>query len=514
MDTTMPRSTATTNGDQPHRTVLVLVLGTVGTWSTGICPHRTMLVLGLVPWAPWAPSRYLYTSKGSPPFGSFEVRLVYILDLYVPSIHCHDYSPTSPDITNLLHKLFTIVHHCCHAMAPNFQPLPNPGWPESVPWAPRDPGFVQRLQQAFQQDPQGWATYLVQAVDSCATVRGQAQEAREAFAQEEARTQEAHEAFAQEEARKTELARQLETLSQQMEVANLRHQLELARTMRTNDSDQPKATIKIADPDRFDGAKSQLRAFKSAIENKVMGNAHLFPSDKSEIAYIVGLLKGRAQNQVEARRRPDGDLPFHMRHDLFRVLDQAFGDPDEKGTAQRRLMDLRQAHRPFSDFFAEFQRHAPLSRFGDEALKSHLERGLAFELSSQLNTISHETMSLEEFATLCQQVDSRTRRNAATRATPRGYTAAAAAGSTTTVAQSPAPAPAPPGDPMDLSAASTRRGPVTDNERARRRAENLCYYCGGSGHTSRYCPNRSQRLGAASTVAPGDSVSEIETKNA
>ena len=94
MDTTMPRSTATTNGDQPHRTVLVLVLGTVGTWSTGICPHRTMLVLGLVPWAPWAPSRYLYTSKGSPPFGSFEVRLVYILDLYVPSIHCHDYSPT------------------------------------------------------------------------------------------------------------------------------------------------------------------------------------------------------------------------------------------------------------------------------------------------------------------------------------------------------------------------------------------------------------------------------------
>ena len=95
----MPRSTTTTNGDQPHRTVLVLVLvlGTVGTWSTGICPHRTMLVLGLVPWAPWAPSRYLYTSKGSPPFGSFEVRLVYILDLYVPSIHCHDYSPTSPD---------------------------------------------------------------------------------------------------------------------------------------------------------------------------------------------------------------------------------------------------------------------------------------------------------------------------------------------------------------------------------------------------------------------------------
>ena len=99
-DTTMPRSTTTTNGDQPHRTVLVLVLGTVGTWSTGICPHRTMLVLGLVPWAPWAPSRYLYTSKGSPPFGSFEVRLVYILDLYIPSIHCHDYSPTSPDSIN------------------------------------------------------------------------------------------------------------------------------------------------------------------------------------------------------------------------------------------------------------------------------------------------------------------------------------------------------------------------------------------------------------------------------
>ena len=218
-------------------------------------------------------------------------------------------------------------------MAPDFQPLANPGWPEGLPWAPRDPEFVQRVTQAFQQDPQYWATYLVQAVDSCATVRGQAQEAREAFAQEENR--------------KRERARQLETLSQQMEVADLRHQLELARAPRVNDNGQPKpAIIKIVDPDRFDGAKSQLRASKSAIENKVMGNAQLFPSDNAEIAYIVGLLKGRAQNQVEALRRPDGNLPFHTRHDLFRVLDQAFGDPDEKGTAQRRRMDLRQAHRP------------------------------------------------------------------------------------------------------------------------------------------------------------------------
>ena len=173
--------------------------------------------------------------------------------------------------------------------------------------------------------------------------------------------------------------------------------------------------FKIADPDRFDGTRGHLRGFKAGVENKLLGNAEMFPTLGGQLAYVVGLLKGRAQDQIEAQRQPDGSLPYSSRQELFAVLDQAFGDPDEMGSAQRKIMELCQGGRPFSDYYAKFQRLATLSELETVGLKSYLEKGLTLELANQLNTINTEVMTVAELAQICQQVDNRARRNAAAR---------------------------------------------------------------------------------------------------
>ena len=43
--------------------------------------------------------------------------------------------------------------------------------------------------------------------------------------------------------------------------------------------------------------------------------------------------------------------------------------------------------------------------------------------------------------------------------------------------------------PMEIEA-TRRRGPLSDEEKHRRRANRLCLYCGGPGHIEINCPNR------------------------
>ncbi|KAJ8095487.1 hypothetical protein PM082_023257 [Marasmius tenuissimus] len=53
----------------------------------------------------------------------------------------------------------------------------------------------------------------------------------------------------------------------------------------------------------------------------------------------------------------------------------------------------------------------------------------------------------------------------------------------------------PPGKPMEIDATRTAkpRGPLTAEERQRRKDKNLCMYCGGSGHKANVCPNMSDK---------------------
>ena len=54
----------------------------------------------------------------------------------------------------------------------------------------------------------------------------------------------------------------------------------------------------------------------------------------------------------------------------------------------------------------------------------------------------------------------------------------------------------PPGEPMEVDALNLKtskpKGPLTAEEKARRRREGLCSYCGVKGHFADSCPNKSE----------------------
>ena len=52
---------------------------------------------------------------------------------------------------------------------------------------------------------------------------------------------------------------------------------------------------------------------------------------------------------------------------------------------------------------------------------------------------------------------------------------------------SPAPLDSP--TPMEIDM-TRRRGPLSDEEKQRRRANRMCLYCGGPGHIAIHCPHR------------------------
>jgi hypothetical protein len=90
---------------------------------------------------------------------------------------------------------------------------------------------------------------------------------------------------------------------------------------------------------------------------KLAGNASCFPNSQHQLRYTFGVQVGRAFVQVKAYITDEGtnltDVPA-----LIIVLETAFRDPDHGVTAERKLEILKQTHRDFSTYYAEFQRCA------------------------------------------------------------------------------------------------------------------------------------------------------------
>ena len=169
-----------------------------------------------------------------------------------------------------------------------------------------------------------------------------------------------------------------ENTSANRTIANLQSRIEMLST-----SPQPgkrHLSEKLPDPELYDGDKQKLQSWTYSLRVKLAGNADRYPSESSKIQYSVGRLTGKALDQVEPRVKKDGTIDFAMANDLITYLEVAFGDPDEKGTSQRELQNLRQTNRTFSDYLANFRRIADRTGYDEEAKRAALLAGLSTEI--------------------------------------------------------------------------------------------------------------------------------------
>lgn len=316
--------------------------------------------------------------------------------------------------------------------------------------------------------------------------------------------------------------------SQTIELEELRGRLAQIPVQPASVPFAPARSQKLKDPDTFDGNRAKYEDWKLTLQLKLVGNEDHFASEQQKIAYAISLLRDKALSQMRGHTDPITGLPkINQLQDFFVIIDRAFGDPDKQGTAQAALGNLRQRNLRFAEYYAEFSHIAVHTGFNDAAKKAQLLKGLSHELHGLLINHEYEEKSFEETVTLCQRLDirhtifqsqhSQHRFRAGPPGSRAGAGAAPAVPPVTRLAVVPVPPAAPAATfgpvinadgtvPMDLSAGRVR-GPLTDEEKQRRRAQNLCLYCGGPGHVARLCPRRPQTPGApivghAASVTP------------
>ena len=151
---------------------------------------------------------------------------------------------------------------------------------------------------------------------------------------------------------------------------------------------------KIADPDRFDGAREKLKVFKDQLMLKTSGNAAHIPNTQHKLRYAYQFVTGKAQRtmRIHLRRTADpanGEETYEIAFDTFAAfltaLNRHFGDPDEKQTAALTLDKLRQASRKVSTYYTDFQELLDILQNTDDTSRRHaLKRGLNHKMINAL----------------------------------------------------------------------------------------------------------------------------------
>jgi len=129
---------------------------------------------------------------------------------------------------------------------------------------------------------------------------------------------------------------------------------------------RPPKRESIPKSQEFDGSQEQIRPFIAQLRTKFLGDAHKFVDVQHRLAYTVGFLKGKAYEQI-LPLIDEKNINIASVEALITLLKNAFGDPDRVSTAERNLQSLRQRNRNFSDYLADFPRHAAEVSWNDAA---------------------------------------------------------------------------------------------------------------------------------------------------
>jgi hypothetical protein len=266
--------------------------------------------------------------------------------------------------------------------------------------------------------------------------------------------------------------------------------------------------IKLPHPPEYSGDRKELPNFNLKVCSKLAGENRCFSDDQHKPCYVYGYLKGNAQNQIQPYVQTD-KISLDDVEALIKILEAAFGDPDEVGMASGELDCLAQGNREFSIYYAEFQHLMAILDYDSKAKKAALKRGLSKELQASLVYQTNEPEDFDKFLELCMKLDYQIRAHAnlSRRANNSHLTATKATSSTPHTTSHPTRTDS--GNyghaPMDLSTAKKSQNQCC---RDKQMAKGLCLYCGSADHFKDQCSilasnnARKVRLAAAGISTP------------
>uniref|UniRef100_A0A8C5PY86 ribonuclease H n=1 Tax=Leptobrachium leishanense TaxID=445787 RepID=A0A8C5PY86_9ANUR len=210
-----------------------------------------------------------------------------------------------------------------------------------------------------------------------------------------------------------------------------------------------------------------------------------YGSDSVKVRSAISLMSGAPQDWAFQLLR-EGSPLLSSWNSFVQAMNPIYDDPLRSSTALSTIRHLRQGRRPVEDYISEFRAVAADTGLNDVGLRDHFRHGLSDQLKDELARIGVPT-TLDAMILRSLTLDQRFRERRQERmATAPSLPVRRSETPSTTSVRSPNSTPSPP-EPMEIGLA---RGPLSPAERSRRRAQNLCLYCGQPGHLLRGCPIR------------------------
>lgn len=290
--------------------------------------------------------------------------------------------------------------------------------------------------------------------------------------------------------------------------------------------------IKTTKPDTFHGSRSKLRSFISQLAIYFALQPDDFNTDVNKIMFAASLLRDSAFDWFEPnlrKRDSDNPPPIITSYKTFIAsLESTFGDIDAKATAERQLRSLRQTSSA-SSYSTSFQQIVSFLEWDDAALSYAFYNGLKDSVKDELAK-DDRPATLSALMEKAIKIDnrqferSREKQASLARSNPPSTTTQQRFVPTHLVQRSvrslAIPAASQPRSPviektsvvkqqtsmnttnLNLGRSLRSSGKLPDTERAFRLQNNLCLYCGQSGHSVKNCVTLQQKNQSLSGTDP------------
>ena len=260
-------------------------------------------------------------------------------------------------------------------------------------------------------------------------------------------------------------------------------------------SGDPRGAPRFKEPFVFTGSASEVEPWIDEISNAIHLQRSTLVTDYDKAIYLAGYLKvGNPKSWYYGIRSSHNFLLYNF-NALIANFRSHFGDPNLVSTALHKLKSLKQTGSCASYASRSRELHDHL-KLDDFTKINYFYDGLKEAIKDLLVTVKRKQV-FDDFVNQCIEIDNRVherereRKHSSRPSTSRPQDSRPRASASTPSYS--APTPSSQVVPMEIDA--VKRGPITAEEKARRKKEGLCYYCAGK-HRAANCPNMSAKAKA------------------
>ena len=310
----------------------------------------------------------------------------------------------------------------------------------------------------------------------------------------------------------------------------------LLMTQELRRRENPTRNAKIKEPDTYDGSDPRkLNNFLLQC-NLFFRSSSVYEDDTARVSFALSYLRGMALDYFEPSIIDSDEAPIWMDNwsAFVRTLRIQFGPIDPTAEAEESIDNLKMHdNQHILKYNVEFTRLAVRTGWDDSVLRHRYYSGLAERIKDVMGQ-QGKPATLEDMRTLAHTIDSRhwersreksrsgkSKTDASDKSDHRSdktddkNKSGSSSGNKSkgkTSSGKPASTSGTSSSAPSIADKLGKDGKLTPQERQRRFDNNLCLFCGGTGHTAKDCSKASSS--AAKTKARAAQVSESGTSDA